>query len=183
MTIRRPVLALTAIAALAGLAAPAAAQSYEEQRRWDDAQARYQAETERYQQERERYYEARARGRDGDYRGDYGEDYGENGYRRAPDYTQFETDYDAARDYRADPRYAERELGAEDRVYRGSDGRYYCERSDGTTGLIVGAAAGGLFGNVLDGGRHRTAGTLFGGALGALLGREVERNNSGVRCR
>lgn len=185
MTTRRPILALTAIAALAGLAAPAAAQSYEEQRRWDDAQARYQAETERYQQERDRYYAARSNDRDdGGYDDrDYEGSYGENGYRRAPDYTQFETDYDAARDYRADPRYAERELGSEDRVYRGSDGRYYCERSDGTTGLIVGAAAGGLFGNVLDGGRRRTAGTLVGGALGALLGREVERNSSGVRCR
>ncbi|WP_338420407.1 glycine zipper 2TM domain-containing protein [Sphingomonas profundi] len=36
---------------------------------------------------------------------------------------------------------------------------------------------------MLDGGRHRTGGTLIGGALGALLGRSVEQNNQNVRCR
>jgi hypothetical protein len=30
------------------------------------------------------------------------------------------------------------------RIYRGSNDRYYCRRSDGTTGLIIGAAVGGL---------------------------------------
>ena len=72
-------------------------------------------------------------------------------------------------------------LTAEDEVYRGSDGRYYCRRPDGTTGLILGGAGGAVLGNVIDGGGSRTAGTLIGGALGALLGREVERSQ--VRCR
>jgi len=94
----------------------------------------------------------------------------------------YATDYDAARYYRDDPRYQERRLTAQDEVYRGSDGRYYCKRSDGTTGLIVGGAGGALLGNLIDGGRSRTAGTLIGGALGALLGRSVDQNTD-VRCR
>ncbi len=94
---------------------------------------------------------------------------------------RFATNYDATRDYRDDPRYQERVLSANDQVYRGSDGRYYCKRSDGTTGLIVGAAAGGLLGNLIDGGRNRVGGTLIGGALGALAGRSVEQSQ--VRCR
>jgi hypothetical protein len=98
----------------------------------------------------------------------------------APD--PYTTDYDAARYYRAEPNYQERRLGPNDEVYRGSDGRYYCKRSDGTTGLIIGGAGGALIGNVIDGGRHRAAGTLLGGALGALLGKSVEQN-SDVRCR
>lgn len=95
----------------------------------------------------------------------------------------YATDYDASRYYRDDPRYTERRLGPDDQVYRGSDGRYYCRRNDGTTGLIIGGVGGALAGNVLDGGRHRTAGTLIGGALGALLGKSVDQNNSDVRCR
>lgn len=101
------------------------------------------------------------------------------GYGRDP----YATDYDAARYYRDDPRYTERRLGSNDEVYRGSDGRYYCKRSDGTTGLIVGGVGGALLGNVIDGGRSRAAGTLIGGALGALLGRSVDQQNSDVRCR
>ncbi|HEX4739141.1 MAG TPA: glycine zipper 2TM domain-containing protein [Allosphingosinicella sp.] len=94
----------------------------------------------------------------------------------------FETDYDASRYYRDDPRYQERRLGANDEVYRGSDGRYYCKRNDGTTGLIVGGASGALLGNVIDGGHNRVAGTLIGGALGALIGKSVDQNTD-VRCR
>jgi hypothetical protein len=154
-------------ATAAGFTSPLMAQSYADQQRWDAAQQRYQAETELYQRERERYYEARQRDRRGD---------------RGYDNDRYATDYDAARDYRDDPRYPERRLSANDEVYRGSDGRYYCKRSDGTTGLIVGAAAGGILGNVIDGGRHRTGGTLIGGALGALLGRSVDQN-SDIRCR
>jgi len=74
-------------------------------------------------------------------------------------------------------------LAADERVYRGNDGRYYCKRSDGTTGLIIGAAGGGILGNVIDGGRSRTVGTLLGAALGGLAGRAVDRNQAEVRCR
>jgi hypothetical protein len=168
--IKKSVLALATVLTLVP-ALPALAQTAAEQRRWEDARARYDAEFNRYLAERDRYTEARLRGRYDGYRRD-------SGYGRDP----YETDYDAARYYRDGPQYAERRLGAEDEVYRGSDGRYYCKRSDGTTGLIVGGAAGGVLGNVIDGGRHRTAGTLIGGALGALAGRAIEQNND-IRCR
>jgi hypothetical protein len=111
--------------------------------------------------------------------------YGQQGYQQGyaqRDMSRFNTSYDAQRYYRDGPQYSERRLGDADEVYRGSDGRYYCKRSDGTTGLIVGGAAGGLLGNVVDGGHNRVAGTLIGGALGALLGRSVEQN-SDIRCR
>ncbi|GAA4818285.1 hypothetical protein GCM10023232_13620 [Sphingosinicella ginsenosidimutans] len=159
-------LAIAMAAAAPVLAAPAMAQSRAEQARWEQAQRRFENERAIYQHERELYDAAVARGR-----------YDDRG--RDP----YATDYDAARYYRDDPRYQERTLTRDDYVYRGSDGRYYCRRSDGTTGLIVGAAAGGILGNVIDGGRHRTGGTLIGGALGALLGRSVEQNSQEMRCR
>jgi hypothetical protein len=73
--------------------------------------------------------------------------------------------------------------GYSGRTWRGRDGRYYCRRSNGTTGLLVGGVAGALIGRSIDGGRDRTVGTLVGGAAGALLGREVQRSSSGARCR
>jgi hypothetical protein len=96
---------------------------------------------------------------------------------------QYATDYDASRYYRDDSRYQERRLSSNDEVYRGSDGRYYCKRNDGTTGLVIGAVGGAVLGNVIDGGRNRVAGTLIGGALGALVGKTVDQNNSDVRCK
>ncbi len=89
--------------------------------------------------------------------------------------------YDAARYYRDDRRYRERRLSRNDRIYRGRDGRYYCRRSDGTTGLIVGGLAGGVLGNVIAPGGSETIGTIIGAAAGAVIGREVERGNA--RCR
>jgi hypothetical protein len=67
------------------------------------------------------------------------------------------------------------------RVWRGNDGRYYCRRSNGTTGLIIGAAGGALLGRSVDTYGERTTGTILGAAAGALLGREVDRGSS--RCR
>ena len=163
-----------ALAALPGVAAPALAQSYPEQQRWDAAQERYRSETDLYLRERDRFMAARAR--DGALRR---EGYGDG---PPPGGDRFATDYDAARHYRDDPHYAERRLGPDDDVYRGSDGRYYCKRSDGTTGLIIGAAGGGILGNIIDGGHNRVAGTLIGGALGALAGKSIDQN-SDVRCR
>jgi len=106
----------------------------------------------------------------------YGGGYG------APPPGNYVTDYDASRYYRDGPSYQERRLSDQDEVYRGSDGRYYCKRGDGTTGLIVGAAAGGILGNVIDGGHNRAAGTLIGGALGALAGKSIAQNQD-IRCR
>lgn len=90
--------------------------------------------------------------------------------------------HDAQRLYDAQGRYYEpRRLSRDDRVWRGRDGRYYCRRENGTTGLIVGAAIGGLLGNQIAGRGDRTLGTILGAAGGGLLGREIDRGN--VRCR
>lgn len=79
--------------------------------------------------------------------------------------------YDDRRDWRGDRGY-----------WRGNDGRYYCRRSDGTTGLLIGGAAGALLGREVAGrGGDRTLGAVLGAAGGALLGREVDRG--GGRCR
>lgn len=69
-------------------------------------------------------------------------------------------------------------MSRDDQIYRGQDGRYYCKRNNGTTGLVVGAIGGGVLGNVLGGG---TLGTIIGAGAGGLLGREVDRGK--VRCR
>ena len=98
-----------------------------------------------------------------------GRDYGWNGDRNG--------NWDPKDHYRGG-KYRERRLGRNDRVYRGGDGRYYCRRSDGTTGLVIGAIGGGLLGNALGGG---TLGTLLGAGGGALLGRSIDRGN--VKCR
>jgi hypothetical protein len=170
--------------AAAGLtvAAPASAQrtpvyagAQDEEARFDAAQQRFEREYDLFQQALERYraYRNRPVGPPPPPppRGGY------SGYDPADD--QF---YDPVRDYRAPPPgYQERVLGPDDRVYRGQDGKYYCRRSDGTTGLIVGAAAGGLFGNVIAGGRSKTVGTLLGAIAGGALGSSVDRNQ--VRCR
>jgi hypothetical protein len=83
--------------------------------------------------------------------------------------------------YRYGRRYRERRLAYGDRVYRGYDGRYYCRRSDGTTGLILGALGGGLLGNTIAPGGSKALGTILGGAGGALIGQSIDRDN--IRCR
>ena len=88
--------------------------------------------------------------------------------------------YDPARYYHPG-NYRERRLTRYDRIYRGYDGRYYCRRSDGTTGLIVGGVLGGLLGNALSSGHSSTLATLLGAGGGALLGRSIDRGN--LRCR
>jgi hypothetical protein len=85
--------------------------------------------------------------------------------------------WDPANHYRAG-RYRERRMGRNDRIYRGNDGRYYCRRNDGTTGLVIGAIGGGVLGGAIGG---DTLGALVGAGAGALLGRSVDRGN--VRCR
>jgi len=89
--------------------------------------------------------------------------------------------YDASRYYRESPRYRERALTPDDRVYRGSDGRYYCRRPDGTTGLVIGAIAGGVLGNIIAPGNSELLGTIIGAGVGAVIGQEIERGQ--VRCR
>lgn len=104
--------------------------------------------------------------RDRDWRGDryYGRGY-DRDYYRGND-----------RRYYGDPVYRNT------RVWRGNDGRYYCRRSNGTTGLLIGGAAGALLGREVAGDYgDRTLGAILGAAGGALLGREVDRGGS--RCR
>lgn len=76
--------------------------------------------------------------------------------------------------------YQPRPIQADDRVWRGHDGRYYCRRGNGTTGLVIGGAVGALVGHELDGGRDHTVGTILGAAGGALLGREIDRSH--LKC-
>ena len=85
--------------------------------------------------------------------------------------------YYADRYYRRGNPYV---LSTNDRVYRGRDGRYYCRRSDGTTGLIVGGAAGAALGAAIAPGGSSLLGALIGGAAGAAIGQSVERGE--VRC-
>ena len=77
--------------------------------------------------------------------------------------------------------YEPRRIRRGDRIWRGRDGRYYCQRDNGTTGLIIGAGVGALLGRSIDTRGDRTVGTLLGGALGAVLGREIDRGS--IRCR
>ncbi len=68
------------------------------------------------------------------------------------------------------------------KTWRDSQGRVRCRRKNGTTGLIIGGAAGALAGRAIDSRGDRTTGTLVGAAAGALLGREVDKSR-GFRCR
>ena len=90
--------------------------------------------------------------------------------------------YYADRYYREDPRYHEYVLTSNDRIYRGENGQYYCRRSDGTTGAIVGGVAGGLLGNIIAPGGSKVLGTVLGAAGGAAVGASVDANSQ-VRCR
>jgi hypothetical protein len=174
---RTSLFAIALAATAATLAAPATAQTRYEEQRWQEAQRRFDNERTIYERERERYEASRRRGGYGD-RGrgrGRGDDGGRYGWRDGDD-------WEPSRYYREDPRYEERRLTSQDEVYRGADGRYYCRRSDGTTGLVIGAGVGALIGRGIDTRGERTTGTVVGGVLGALLGREVERN-ADVRCR
>ncbi|MBC2665927.1 glycine zipper 2TM domain-containing protein [Novosphingobium flavum] len=82
--------------------------------------------------------------------------------------------------YTRDRRYRERTLSSDDRIYRGRDGRYYCRRSDGTTGLIVGGIAGGIIGNIIAPGDSKTLGTVIGAIGGAAVGAAADSGST--RC-
>lgn len=88
--------------------------------------------------------------------------------------------YDAARYYRNDRKYQARYLGRNDRIYRGSDNRYYCKHDDGTTGLIVGGISGGVLGGLIAPGGSKPLGAILGAGVGGLIGREIDK---GVECR
>ena len=89
--------------------------------------------------------------------------------------------YYAERYYRDGRYYRPVRLSQNDRIYRGNDNRYYCRRSDGTTGLIIGGIAGGLIGNQIDRGGSGLLGTILGAGAGAAIGNSVDRGQ--VVCR
>ena len=166
------------VALLASAATPAIAQDRAAEQRFEAAQTRFDRELSTYRAEVDAYRSARANYRGNGYNNNGGGTAYNNGY-------DDDANYDASRYYRDGTRYPERTLASEDKVYRGTDGRYYCKRNDGTTGLIVGALGGGILGNVIDGGRSRTVGTILGALAGGVAGRAVERgqDQNSIRCR
>ena len=178
---RISLIAIALASTCGALAAPAAAQNRADEIRWEQAQRRFETERSIYERERERYEASRRR-----YGGGYRDRGGYDAAAAATSGGRYGwkdgDDWEPSRYYRDDPRYEERALTAKDEVYRGNDGRYYCRRSDGTTGLVVGAGVGALVGRGIDSRGERTTGTVVGGVLGALLGRQVERS-SDMRCR
>jgi len=108
--------------------------------------------------------------------------YRDRGYRDYRDYRDYRGDRRDARPYYMgyDRNYGQ-PVRNNTRVWRGNDGRYYCKRDNGTTGLLVGAGVGALLGHEVAGsGGDRTLGAILGGAAGALLGRTIDR--SSTRC-
>lgn len=89
--------------------------------------------------------------------------------------------YYADRYYREDPRYHDYVLTNNDRIYRGENGNYYCRRSDGTTGAIVGGIAGGVLGNIIAPGDSKLLGTIVGAGAGAAVGAAATTGE--VHCR
>ena len=88
----------------------------------------------------------------------------------------------ARRIYDARGRYYEpRRITRNSYVWRGDNGRYYCRRDNGTTGLVIGAGVGALAGHEIAGRGDRTLGAILGGALGAVIGREIDRGS--LSCR
>jgi len=179
-----------ALAATTLTAVPALAQNpYQANREYNrdvrDAQREYRdnirdADNRRDVRDARREYRDDIRDARKDYRRDVRDWRQSNRY----DYNRFEPGqrgYYADRYYRDGRYYQTRTLGRNDRIYRGSDNRYYCRRNDGTTGLLVGAVAGGVLGNVIAPGDSKTLGTILGAGAGALLGRSIDRNN--VTCR
>ena len=121
---------------------------------------------------------------------DQGEDYAASGYvdndvdqgDADTDMDQGDVDNDADQG-EVDENQAAPGGGEQAQTWQGEDGRSYCRRSDGTTGLVVGGGAGALVGRGIDGGRHRGVGTIIGGVIGALVGSAVERSANQQSCR
>lgn len=158
---------LTTVAALlasliAVQPAPASAQGHDHRDRHEDKRERKEAQRDRREARREHREEHREHRR-------------EARHEAQRDY------WDASRHYRDHSRYRARRMSRTDRVYRGSDNRYYCKRDDGTTGLIVGGVTGGMLGNVIAPDRWKTLGTIIGAGGGAVIGRAIDDGD--IVCR
>jgi len=194
----RLMIIMAGLMTVSGISAGAEAQNYgrdqpaiqDQQPYQEQQQGRDQRDSDRrgqdsgYQGDQGRY-DQRGQGNQR-YRGRYARGYRNQGNGDARWHGDGNGNWDPANSYQ-DGRYRERGLSANDRVYHGSDGRYYCKRSNGTTGLVLGGVGGGLIGNALGGG---TLGTLLGAGGGALLGKTLDQNhdrqqnrNNGYRCR
>jgi outer membrane protein with glycine zipper len=92
-------------------------------------------------------------------------------------YGGYYDDYDYARAYRTSA-YEPYSLGYNDVIYRGSDGRYYCRRHDGTVGLVVGAGVGALLGSAIAPRGSGTLGAILGATAGGAIGYSADRNLS-----
>lgn len=103
-------------------------------------------------------------------------------YRAQPGYVYQGNRYPVQRSYPVQTAYRGDSRGwVNGQDYWYSNGRYQCRRSDGTTGLVVGAVAGGTLGNILAGQGDKTLGSIIGGTLGAIIGKEIEKGEA--RCR
>lgn len=83
--------------------------------------------------------------------------------------------------YRDGRYYPQRRIGHRDRIYRGRDGRYYCRRIDGTTGLLVGEDIDRLLGDAAAPGQSRLIGELPGAGVSGVLSLRID--SGAVRCR
>ncbi len=149
-------------------AVPATAQTYEQRRDYREAQRDYRQDQREYRQDQREYRRALRDWRQA----------------RRYDYNRVEPGtgrYYADRYYRDGRYYRPVRLTRNDRIYRGYDNRYYCRRSDGTTGLIIGGIAGGLIGNQIDRGGSGILGTILGAGAGAAIGNSIDRGQ--VVCR
>lgn len=109
------------------------------------------------------------------------DDYGGRGGYGRPGFS--DRDQDHRNGSRVGDRHDAREhlqLVKKDRIYRDRDGRYYCQRRDGSRGAIVGALAGGVLGNIIAPGDSKTLRTILGAGVGAFAGRAIDRRK--VRC-
>lgn len=79
--------------------------------------------------------------------------------------------------------YAQRDqrVNSNTRIWRDNDGRYRCKKDNGTTGLLIGGAVGGVAGHEIAGNGDKLLGTVLGAAGGALLGREIDKDKYSCR--
>ena len=95
-------------------------------------------------------------------------------------YAPYRSSYQQRSDYNSYPANYGEPVYRNTRVWEGDDGRYYCRKSNGTTGLLIGGAVGALLGREVVGRNgDRTLGAILGAAGGALLGKSLD---SKTRC-